>query len=60
MTKKLGADRVTAALTRNMVAYNEGRVIHEPKTYDKKSITDRLYRASKLGTLREARKNGKA
>ena len=59
MKRSAKAAKVTGALSRNSAAYSEGRVERETKSYTKKSITDRLYEASKLGRLLEARKNGK-
>jgi hypothetical protein len=59
MTRKAIAAKVNSALSRNSAAYSEGRVVREPKNDTKKSITDRLYQASKLGRVAEARKNGK-
>jgi hypothetical protein len=53
------AAKVTGALSRNSAAYSEGKVIRETKDSNKKSITDRLYRASKLERVVEARKNAK-
>ena len=59
MNRKAVAAKVTGALSRNSAAYSEGRVDRETKSRTKKSITDKLYEASKLGRLTEAKKHGK-
>ena len=59
MKKASSAARVNAILSRNSAAYSEGRVEREVKDHKQKTITDKLYQASKLGKIAEVRKNGK-
>ena len=57
MSRKAIAAKVNNAFGRNRAAYSDGVVMHEKKDQSKKTITDKLYKASRLGAMQEARKS---
>jgi hypothetical protein len=57
MSKKEVAAKVNSAFGRNMAAYSGGQVLHEKKDQSKKTVTDKLFKASRLDVMKEARSN---
>lgn len=60
MSRKDIANKVNSAFGRNMAAYSRGEVKPIAKDHTKKTVSDRLYKASKLEAMKEERKHVKA
>jgi hypothetical protein len=54
---KAAAKKCSAAFDRNIAAYSGGKVVHEEKNNTRKLVTERLFKASRLDVMQEARRN---
>lgn len=56
MNKKATAAKVNSAFGRNMAAYSNGKVEYAKKDQTKKTVSDKLYKASRLEAMKETRR----